>query len=199
MHATASMRLKPTLLAAIAANIDIAGKTVTIDEILTSRAIYLKMPGIMPTRAGKPWAKISLASLPNGMSLRKIFAQAQNRNPLTAMGNPRALAKFLAAAKHVRVVRDQGVDGMPTTEYSAIIDMRSLAKAMSADEREFLRALRPMHIMIWIDHQHQMRKVVMRFAFGKASATLTARVTSINRPVRIAPPPADQVSAISHP
>lgn len=199
MRATASMRLRPALLAAIAVNMDIAGRSVILDEILTSRAIYLKMPGILPTRAGKPWAKISLASLPNGMSLRKLFAQTQNGNPLTAMGNPQALAKFLATAKHLQVVRDQSVDGVATTEYSGVIDLRSLATAMPTAERPFLGSLGPARIRFWIDHQHQMRKMVMQLAFGKASIALTANVTSINKPVRIVPPPASQVSAISHP
>ena len=199
MHATASMRLKPSLLAALAVNMNLGGKSLVLHEILTGKAIYLKMPGVLPTRGGKPWAKISLASLPNGMSLRKLFAQTQTGNPLTAMGNPTALAKFLAAAKHVSVVRDQSVDGVVTTEYSGVIDLRSFAKAMSSADLKFFGSLGPADIKFWIDHQHQMRKMVMRLAFGKASIALTANITSINQPVRIVPPPAGQVSAISHP
>ncbi len=199
MHATASMRLKPALLAAIAVKMDLGGRSVVLDEIFTGKAIYLKMPGILPTRAGKPWAKISLASLPNGTSLRELFARTQTGNPLTAMGNPTALAKFLAAAKNVRVIRDQSVDGVVTTEYSGVIDLRSLATAMPSADRKFFGSLGPAGIRFWIDHQHQMRKMVMRLAFGKASIALTANVTSINQPVRIVPPPASQVSAISHP
>jgi len=199
MRATASMRLRPTLLAAIAVHMDLAGKSVILHEILTSRAIYLKMPGMIPTRAGKPWAKISLASLPNGMTLRKLFAQTQNGNPLTAMGSPQALAKFLATAKHLRIVREQSVNGVATTEYSGVIDLRSLAAAMPAAERKFFGSLGPAHVRFWIDRQYQMRKMVMRLAFDKASIAVTANVTSINKPVRIVPPPASQVSAISHP
>jgi hypothetical protein len=199
MHATASMRLKPALLAAIAVKMDLGGRSVVLDEIFTGKAIYLKMPGILPTRAGKPWAKISLASLPNGTSLRKLFARTQTGNPLTAMGNPTALAKFLAAARHVRVVRDQSVDGVVTTKYSGVIDLRSFATAMPSADRKFFGSLGPADVKFWIDHQHQMRKMVMRLAFGKASIALTAKVTSINQPVRIVPPPASQVSAISHP
>src|SRR5260221_381314 len=154
---------------------------------------------ITAARAGKPWGKISLASLPNGTSLRKLFARTQTGNPLTAMGNPTALAKFLAAARHVRVVRDQSVDGVVTTKYSGVIDLRSFATAMPSADRKFFGSLGPADIKFWIDHQHQMRKMVMRLAFGKASIALTANVTSINQPVRIVAPPASQVSAISHP
>src|SRR5258708_19154230 len=156
MHAIASMRLKPALLAAIAVKMDLGGRSVVLGEIFTGKAIYLKMPGILPTRAGKPWAKISLASLPNGTSLRKLFARTQTGNPLTAMGNPTAMAKFLAAARHVRVVRDQSVDGVVTTKYSGVIDLRSFATAMPAADRQFFAALGPADIKFWIDHQHQM-------------------------------------------
>jgi len=201
MHATASMRLKPALLADIAIHMNIGAKPVTLDEILTSRAIYLKMPGVLPTPGGKPWGKISLASLPNGLSLRKLFQQAQNGNPLTAMGSPSALSKFLAAAKHLKVVHDQTVDGVATTEYSGTLDLRSLASEMPAAERNLVGSsgLGNIPFRVWIDHQHFMRKMVMRLAFGKALIALTANITSINKPVRIAPPPASQVSAISHP
>ena len=199
MHAKASVRLKPALVAAVAMTMHFPGKSVVFDEILTSRAIYVKIPGILPTHAGKPWAKISIASLPSGTSLRKVFAQMQNQNPLTAMGNPAGLAKFLATAKHVRVVRDQIVDGVETTEYSGVIDLRSLTSSMPSDAQGFFSSLRPATIKFWIDHQHQMRKMTMRFAFGKASIDMAANVTSINQPVRIAPPPANQVSVISHP
>src|SRR5215813_6035648 len=200
MHATASMRLKPALLADIAIQMNIAAKPVTLDEILTSRAIYLKMPGVLPTPGGKPWGKISLASLPNGLSLRKLFQQTQNGHPLTAMGSPSALSKFLAAAKHLKVVHDQTVHGLATTEYSGTLNLRSLISELPAAERNLVGSSGQGNIpfSVWIDHQHFMRKMVMRLAFGKALIALTANITSINKPVRIVPPPASQVSAM-HP
>lgn len=198
MHANASVRLKPALLAAIAVTMHIGAKLIAFDEILTSRAIYFKAPGMLRTGSGKPWAKISLASLPNGTSLRKLFAQTQKQNPLTAMGDPAGLAKFLAEARHVRVVRDQVVDGETTTEYSGVIDLRSLATAMPASAQSAFGTLGPAHVTFWIDHQHHMRKMTVRFSFGKASIAMTANVTSINKPVRIVPPPSSQVSAMPY-
>ncbi len=115
------------------------------------------------------------------------------------MGNPAGLAKFLAAGKNLRVIRDQSVDGVATTEYSGVIDLASLVPSMPAAEQHMFGSLGPATIRFWIDHQHQMRKMIMRFAFGKASIAMRVNVTSINKPVRIVPPPASQVSAISHP
>jgi hypothetical protein len=201
MRANASMQLKPALLADISVHMNIGGRSVTLDEILTSRAIYLKMPGVLPVPGGKPWAKVSLASLPNGMGLRKLFQQTQNGNPLTAMGSPSAMSKFLGAAKHLKVVHDETVDGVATTEYSGTLNLRSLIAKLPAAERNLVGSSGPGTIpfRVWIDHQHFMRKMVMRLAFGKALIALTADITSINKPVRIVPPPASQVSAISHP
>lgn len=199
MHLNASMRLKPTILAAIAMHMKFGGRSVVLNEIITSRAMYLKFPGILPTRMGRPWAKISLASLPNHASLQKLFAQTQQSNPLTAMGNPAGLAKFLAAAKHVRIVRNQTVDGVAATEYSGVIDLRALAPSMPASAAPMLGSLGPATVKFWIDRQHQMRKMDMRLAFGKISIVMAAHVTSINQPVQIVPPPASEVTSIKHP
>jgi len=56
-----------------------------------------------------------------------------------------------------------------------------------------------MPLRVWIDGQHQVRKVAMRMAFRNVSMSFTVNITSINRPVRIVPPPSSQVSVLSHP
>jgi hypothetical protein len=201
MRANARLRLKPSLLAALSMNMDMAGRSIHFDEIFTSHAIYVKSPGLVPTHAGKPWGKISLAALPGGMNLRKLFSQSQNGNPMTAMGSPSALAKFLANAKHLRVVGHETVDGVATTEYAGALNLRALVAAMPAAQKNLLGPDAPTSIpfRVWIDGQHYTRKMVMSFAFGKVSMALTVHITSINKPVRIVAPPASQVSAISTP
>ena len=54
-HITGDMqfRLRPTLLAKVSLSIP----PETVDEILTSKAAYLKVPGLSST--GKPWVKLS--------------------------------------------------------------------------------------------------------------------------------------------
>jgi len=198
----AKMRLKPTLLAAMSINMQLAGRPISIKEILTARAIYVNVPGGgLPTQAGKPWAKISLASLPNGLNLRKLFEKMQNGSPLTAMGSPKALAKFLASAKHLRVIGDQTVGGVATTEYAGILNRNALMAAVPAAQKKVIRSsgITSIPFRWWIDRQHHMRKMTMRLAMGKASMSLIANITSINAPVRIVPPPASQVSTIPTP
>lgn len=198
------MRLRPSLLFAMSIGMGgIGGRSVRLSEVLTPHGLYFKMPGILPTRPGKPWAKISLAALPNGMNLSKLLRQTQNGNPLTAMGSPAALAKLLAAAKHLRVVRGQIVDGVATTEYSGTLSPRSLMSVLPAAERKLLGSAPVVRVgipfKVWIDGQHHTRKVVMRLSMGKASMAMKMNITSINKPVRIVPPPASEVSAMSIP
>jgi hypothetical protein len=194
------LRVKPKLAAELTMHINAAGKALALQEILTSRALYLRAPGIAPASPGKPWAKISLAALPNGMDLRRLFSQAQSSGPFSQLGSPQALAKLLGAARNVRVVRNQVVNGVSTTEYSGVISFRSLLAMMPGADRNLLGSL-PSGLRIggpfrvWIDGRHFMRRMELQFSFKKISISVRVDVTSINQPVTIVPPPASQVSA----
>ena len=103
-------------------------------------------------------------------------------------------------AKNVRVVRNQVVDGVSTTEYSGVISFRSLLAMMPGADRKLLGSL-PAGLRIggpfrvWIDGRHFMRRMELQFSFKKISIAVRVDVTSINQPVTIVPPPASQVSA----
>jgi hypothetical protein len=194
------LRLKPTVAAELSMQIHAAGKALALEEILTSRALYLRAPGIAPASPGKPWVKISLATLPNGMNLRRLFSQTQSNGPFSQLGSPQALAKLLGAAKNVRVVRNQVVNGVSTTEYSGVISFRNILALMPAADRKAFGSL-PSGLRfggpfrVWIDGRHFLRRIELRFNFRKVSITVRVHVISINQPVTIAPPPASQVSA----
>jgi len=194
------LRLKPTVAAELSMHINVAGKALALQEILTSHALYLRAPGIAPASPGKPWAKISLAALPNGMNLRRLFSQTQSNGPFSQLGSPQALAKLLAAAKNVRVVRNQVVDGVSTTEYSGVISFRNILALMPAADRKAFGSL-PSGLRfggpfrVWIDGRHFMRRIELRFNVRKLSIAVRVDVTSVNQPVTIVPPPASQVSA----
>lgn len=195
------MQLKPKLLAALTMSMNLAGRQLTLDEILTSGALYLKAPGVVPSQAGKPWAKVSLSALPNGMNLRKLFAQTRS-GPLGQLGSPDALVKLLARGKHVHVVQDQVVDGVSTTEYSGDLTLANISALMPPSERKLLgsvpaglRLAGPFRV--WIDGQHHTRRVQLRIKFAAMTMTVLANVTSVNGPVTITPPPPSQVAPIS--
>jgi hypothetical protein len=47
---------------------------------------------------------------------------------------------------------------------------------------------------VWIDGQHQVRRIVEVEQVNGASVDTTMNVTAINQPVHISPPPASQVA-----
>jgi hypothetical protein len=192
------MRLRPSLLASVNMHMTIGGHALVIDEILTSKALYVRAPGLLPTGA-KPWTKVSLASLPNGTSLRTLFGQAQSSNPFSQLGSPQALARLLKVAQRVRVVGHPVVDGVSTTEYSGVISLQRIFALMPAANRRLLGSapagLRtPGPFRFWIDAKHEMRRMELQLHFRKISMAVRVDVTSINQPVSIVPPPASQVS-----
>jgi len=194
------LRLKPSVAAQLTMHINAAGKALALQEILTSRALYLQAPGIAPASPGKPWVKVSLASLPNGMNLRRLFSQTQGNGPFSQLGSPQSLAKLLGAAKNVRVVRNLVVNGVSTTEYSGVISFRNILALMPAADRKAFGTLPSGFrfggpFRVWIDGQHFMRRIELRFSFKKVSIAVRVDVTSVNQPVTIVPPPASQVSA----
>ncbi|HUI62572.1 MAG TPA: hypothetical protein VLX90_20255 [Steroidobacteraceae bacterium] len=198
MHA--KERLKPKLVGSVSMSISAAGRATSIDEIITSSAMYLKAPGVMPSQSGKPWAKISLSSLPNAASLRQLFEQAQN-GPAGQMG-PQAMTKLLTTAKNVHVVGHPVVDGVPTTEYSGDLTlskiislMQPAARGMLEPQMAGLKVTSPLRI--WVDGNHYARKVQLRFSFRHMAMSVQVHVTSVNQPVTIVPPPASQVAPIS--
>jgi len=192
------MRLRPSLLASVNMHVAIAGHALVIDEILTSKALYLRAPGLLPN-AAKPWTKVSLASLPNGTTLRKLFTQAQSNAPFSQLGSPLALARLLKVAQNVRVVGHQVVDGVSATEYSGVISLQRLFSLMPPAQRRLIGSLPAgMRVSgpfrIWIDAKHEMRRMELQLHFLKVSMAMRVDVTSINQPVRIVPPPASEVS-----
>jgi hypothetical protein len=198
MHA--KEQLKPKLLGSVSMSISAAGRVMSIDEIITSSAVYLKAPGVMPSQSGKPWVKISLSSLPNGASLHQLFEQAQN-GPVGQMG-PQAMTKLLTTAKNVHVVGHQVVDGVSTTEYSGDLTLSKIISLMEPAARNMLKPQMAglevaSPLRIWVDGNHYARRVQLRFSFHKMAMSVQVDVTSVNQPVTIVPPPASQVAPIS--
>jgi hypothetical protein len=198
MHA--KEQLKPKLLGNVSMLISAAGRDMPLDMIITSSAVYMKAPGVMPSQSGKPWAKISLSSLPNAASLHQLLEQAQN-GPAGQMG-PQAMTKLLTTAKGVHEVGHQVVDGVSTTEYSGDLRLSKIISLMQPAARNLLKpqmagVKMTSPLRIWVDGNHITRRVRMSFSIRKIAMSVQVDVTSVNQPVTIVPPPASQVAPIA--
>jgi LppX_LprAFG lipoprotein len=195
---TLEMRTRPLLFDAAFRTMNVGGQSLAggIEEILTGHTLYLKVPALA-RQLGKPWVKFSFAQFRNGtgMSLAQIIQQAQQNNPLVQM-------QMLAGARNVRVVGHQVIDGVPTTHYTgtytAAAALARLPSSLRATEKKGLQALgvTSVRFSVWIDGQHQARKIVAYETGVSEHATVTLTVTGINQPITITLPPASQVVTI---
>lgn len=193
------VRTRPSLLAtADFSTIDIAGHTLPggMQEIVTRKAIYIKMAPIA-RHFGKPWLEATFAQLQTGTGLNfnQLTQQIQNNNPLVQ-------TQMLTGAKNVRAVGTQVINGVRTTHYTgsytAAAGLARLPSSFRATEQRGLQALgiKTMAFNVWIDAQHQVRKIIVAEQGSLEQATVTMQVTGINQPVSVSLPPPGQVAMI---
>lgn len=190
-----SMQIKPAFLASENITILAAGQTLHLSEILSSKAIYVK-ESALSAQVGKPWAEIPASRLSGGTgnTLAQQFQSAQNGNPLEQ-------AQMLAAAHDVRATGTQVVDGVRTTRYTGSLAPAAAASALSPSLRKSFTPMLSLFsgdikFNVWIDGQHQMRKIIETETVSGQPVTATMAITSIDQPVRITLPTPSQVAII---
>lgn len=196
---TAQMQLRPDLLVDENLNISAEGQAYGMDEIVSTKAIYLKSRAFsaLTGQTRKPWIEIPLSSLsPNlGSSLSQLLQNLQN-------GNPLAQTRMLAAAANVRAVGTQVVDGVSTTHYTGSVKASSALAELSPSLRSELSPLLkmvsgPIRFDVWIDGQHVARKISEVYTVFGDTMHVTANVTAVNQPVHIALPRPRRVTVLS--
>ena len=189
------IRLKPSLLGEVSLHLSVGGHALPVDEIVTSDALYLKLPAL-GTVTSKPWIKISGSELRKGPGavIGQMLQGFQNANPL-------AQTSMLTASKDLREVGTQTINGVQTTHYTgsytiaaAIAKLPSALRSLSGPVLKSM-GIKTVHFDTWIDGQHQLRKIVTREAGRGVRITSTVLITAINQPVSIKLPPPSQVAA----
>jgi hypothetical protein len=109
---------------------------------------------------------------------------------------------MFAASTNVHEVGHQVINGVPATEYTGTYHIsEGLARLSPSLRRMMQPALAQMgmttsQFTIWVDGQHQVRKLVQTESGNGTSITTTMLVTSINQPLHIQLPPANQVAGM---
>jgi hypothetical protein len=196
---TVQMQLRPDLLVDENLNISAEGQVYAMDEIVNTKAIYLKSRAFsaLTSQTHKPWIEIPLSSLsPNlGSSLSQLLQNLQN-------GNPVAQTRMLAAAANVRAVGTQVVNGVSTTHYTGSFTASSALAKLSPSLRAELSPLLKLvsgaiRFDVWIDGQHVARKITESYTIFGDTMHVTANVTAVNQPVHIVLPGPRRVSVQS--
>ena len=168
-----------------------------MDELVTGSTLYLHLPQLASgLPGGKPWIKIDLNGLMRrlGVDLGAI-QQAQGDQVGDYLG-------YLKAAGNAHAVGTETVDGVVTTHYAATIDLAQATKrlggtlAKSLQRLQTLTGTSSMPVDVWVDRQHLVRRIEMRYAIKQPTAASTDMTMDFLRyhvPVHVTPPPADQV------
>lgn len=190
-HITGTMqfRLKPTLLA----QVDLTIPPASINEILTSKAAYLKVPGLGST--GKPWVKLSFTGKNSaGAALGQLLQSVETSNPANQTA-------ALTASKDLRKTGTELINGIQTTRYegtySAADQLKKLPPSLRKMTSKSIAALgiTKVQFTIWIDGQHQMRRVITVEKGTGTTITTKLDILSINQPVNVTLPPPSQVTS----
>lgn len=195
---TLAEQTRPVLLARQKYAVTAAGTTVPggMETLLTGTAIYVKL-GALSRMLGKPWIKMPFSALKasSGANFGPLIHQMQSTNPL-------ALAQLLPSATSIRPAGTQIINGVPATGYTGTLDV---SKAMTRMDPSLKKIIGPAmaavgitsdRFTVWVDGQHQIRKLVQVETGPRARVTSVMVVTSINQPLHIQVPPASQTAAM---
>jgi hypothetical protein len=105
LASTILIQYKPALLIEAVANVEASGQSLHLTEIVSSKAMYLKMSELSK-EAGKPWVEIPFSDLKgnDGALFSQLLQDVQNNNP-------QQQAKMLTASKNVRSLGTHTIDG----------------------------------------------------------------------------------------
>jgi hypothetical protein len=156
-----------------------------------------------------PWVSIDLNKVSKaklGGSLAQVTS-GQDNNP------SQMLAQLSAVSDRVTIVGRATVDGVPTTEYRAQIDLakaaaRARTKAGAAAAKQLARMLqkslgtKTLPVRVWIDSDHLVRRFEEDIvAHAGGSGSVTARVMmdfyQYGAPVHLSAPPRGEVTDLT--
>ncbi len=221
---TASMSLDETVTGASSSPVTVSG-TGQVDFTTGDAAISMTIPPvgslsmrmIKPTLymqfpsglgatlpSGKRWVSVNLDSPAITSALGGSLSQLSDSANLSTDG-----LSYLQAvsADGVTTVGPATVRGVPTTEYSATIDLSKAGRQRSATVQALLQELQAkfglssLPIKVWIDAQGQIRREAIQESVTvrgtKADVEVTVEYYEFGAPVDVSAPPADQVVDIS--
>jgi hypothetical protein len=173
------------------------GQDIKMDEITKGHTIYVTsdaFKGKLPD--GKTWMKLDLdaAARSQGIDLSALTGGSG------AEQDPTQVLEYLQGAGTSTKVGDETINGVPTTHYHAVIDLRKAAAKGGADAEKAIAQLQKaagissLPLDVWIDEDHLVRRESMKYDMTvqgqRASMAMTVDMTRYGVDVT-AKPPAD--------
>jgi hypothetical protein len=201
MTATMAEQLRPSLLTEVQiGTLSAAGQSLPggLSEIVTPSNLYLKWSLLtQQLHTTKPWLVIPVSALSNssGVDLSQLFSQATNSSPLNE-------SQMLAGASGVRKVGTGTIGGVAVTEYTGTVSLDKGMQYLSGSSKAAMQkqiaaaGMSTANFTVWVDGQQVMRKAVITENGTTLTEVITVAISSINQPVNIQVPAADQTTAL---
>lgn len=200
VEAKASMRMKPPAIQ-MSMRGGTSGETGEVEIRLVDGAMY--MSGGRQAASGmdgKRWLKFDLAALGKGSGGADPLAGLSSQ----ADRNPAQDSASLTAAKDLKKVGEETVDGVRTTHYAGTVTiaaMRESLKGQDAATRERrekgLKRYESMGVDaltmdMWVDGSDRTKQFRTRGTSDKGPLDLTIKFLDYNKPVTVKAPPASE-------
>jgi hypothetical protein len=161
----------------------------SIQIINVGKKTYMKLPPA-ENNSGKPYVLVS------PQSSNPIVQQlAGSLNTALSAASIKTYDTFVHAAKSIKVVGHETVNGVVATHYTIVVDITKLPTT-SAFSKQALAAsgLKTIPVDLWIDDQGRPVKILEKLTIQGKSLNVVGTISKYNQPVTITAPPPNQVS-----
>jgi hypothetical protein len=200
MNATMAEQVHPLRAEMEFESMSAAGQTLPggMAEVITPSNVYLKWSVLtQELHTSKPWLLIPVSALSksSGVNLSQLASQAANSSPLNT-------SQLLGGASGVRKVGTAAIGGVPVTEYTGTVSLDKGIQFLAGSARASMQkqvaaaGLTTGTFKVWVDGQSVMRKLVMTENGTALTEVVSVTVTSLDKPVNIQIPAADQTTAM---
>jgi hypothetical protein len=171
-----------------------AGEEISGEQILQGTTIYMRMD-LFEQAFGTEWVK---------MDVQKVLEQeGLDFGGLMQLGsqNPAEQLAWLRATADLEEVGEEDVDGVQTTHYKAVIELRRVADAAPEDERDEVRrsidrlvelsGMERVPTEVWVDDENLIRRQRMTMEQEKpqpSTTTLDMRFSDYGKRVDVDAP-----------
>jgi hypothetical protein len=192
--------MKPPLRGRISMTMDMAGKPIAMEMVMTPDAMYIKYPPDMAKAfGGKAWVKMAFADLEKvaGLDFKQLVEQSQQNSPT-------AYLKALVAAGDIKEVGKEEIRGIETTHYSGTITPDALTKAYKGDVQVQMEALlkqmgtSPIKMDVWLAGDGLPRRLHQVMTVAGNDADIVIDLLEYGAKLDVTPPPADETTDIGN-
>ena len=157
---------------------------------LAGNSIYIKLPPEAGLPPGKPWVNLSAAG--SDPTLSQLASSVQSS---IANASVDGYTAFAHAATNVKDLGPATVNGVPTTEYSFVVDVSKLPSTQLTTKILTQAGVSQVPVKLWLDGQGRTVQVTESSTVAETPASTKVVYDKFNEPIRIAAPPADQIAS----